>query len=91
MHTQILKFRYPEQLERVIVNRKRCVHHRLNACGLHVIAQTMLFAEGKQDSHRVTKQLVTKLRDFCIDHLFDYEVPSYEIPSWPDVTDHTDD
>ena len=88
MHTQILKFRYPKKLDRVIVNRKRCVHHRHNACGLHVIAQTMLFAEGKQNTHRVTRSLVMKLRDFCISKLNDSRVKGYRIPSWPKVDDH---
>ena len=82
MHTQILKPRYPA-LDRITVNRKRCVHHPGNACGLHVIAQTMLFAEGKEKTHRVTKTMVQKLRFFIINYLREHEIGKYSLPKWP--------
>lgn len=81
IHTQILKARYPA-LDRIIVNRKRCVHHPMNACGLHVIAQTMLFAEGKENTHRVTKAMVRKLRFFIIHFLRQSANAKYSLPKW---------
>ena len=76
----ILRKRYPEMLP-CTVHRKRCSgHHSVNACGLCVIAQTMLFAENKDKTHQVTKTVTDKLRKWILTYLMRFDTNEIDIP-----------
>ena len=78
--TLILQKRHPK-MPTCIVYRKRCGNdHSINACGLCVIAQTMLFAENKQNTHRVTRCVTDKLRKWIITYLMEYDTMEIDIP-----------
>ena len=79
--TLILKKRSPK-MPTCIVQRKRCGNdHSINACALCVIAQTMLFVENKQETHRVTRHVTDKLRKWIITYLMDYDTGEIDIPT----------
>ena len=78
--TLILRRRQPD-MPTLTLYRTRCSsYHSINACGLCVIAQTMLFAANKEKTHQVTRSLTDKLRKWIVTYLVRYSRDTITIP-----------